>query len=255
MKVSVCWFRRDLRLEDNAALYHALKSEHPVVPVFIFDTNILDELEEKSDARVQFIHDVLSDMNEQLHEYGSAMQVYHDTPIKAFRQIVKDYEVATVYTNRDYEPYATQRDQEIEAFLKKEEIGFKTFKDQVIFEKEEVVKDNKEPYTVYTPFSKKWLSELKDFHLKAYPTLKYKKNFHAAKSSRIPALSTLGFKPSEVRIPPRVVHKDIIKTYDRTRDTPSIEGTTRLGIHLRFGTLSVRKLATIAKELNGTYLK
>lgn len=224
------------------------------MPVFIFDTHILEELEDKKDARVQFIHDHVMAMHEQLQEYGSALQVYHDTPEKAFRQILEDYDVAAVYTNRDYEPYANKRDQEIEALLKKEKIPFKSYKDQVIFEKKEVVKDDGEPYTVYTPFSKKWQATLQDFHLKAYPTLTYKDNFHREKTAAIPSLTALGFQKSGQKIPAVSFPKDIIKIYDTTRDTPSIPGTTRLGLHLRFGTISIRKLATVAKTLNETFL-
>lgn len=254
MKISIFWFRRDLRLEDNAGLYHALKGAHPVLPLFIFDTNILEELEDKEDARVQFIHDTLSGIQEELKQWGSSVQVYHDTPLKAFQRIIKEYDVAQVYTNRDYEPYAIKRDQEIEALLQAKNISFHSFKDQVIFDQDEVIKDNKTPYTVYTPFSKKWKSLLEDFHLKAYPTLKYKNNFY--KTGIIPSssLSALGFKKSPISIPSNKINRDLITAYDKTRDIPSIQGTTRLGIHLRFGTISIRGLATIARELNETFL-
>jgi deoxyribodipyrimidine photo-lyase len=254
MKISIFWFRRDLRLEDNAGLYHALKGAYPVLPIFIFDTNILEELEDKEDARVQFIHDTLVDIQEELKQWGSSIQVYHDTPLKAFQQIITKYDVAQVYTNRDYEPYATKRDQEIEALLRAKNISFHSFKDQIIFDQDEVIKDNGTPYTVYTPFSKKWKSLLEDFHLKAYPTLKYKNNFYQTSIIHFPSLSALGFKKSSIRIPSNKIIRDLIRTYDKTRDTPSLKGTTRLGIHLRFGTISIRKLATIAHELNETFL-
>jgi deoxyribodipyrimidine photo-lyase len=254
MKISVFWFRRDLRLEDNAGLHHALKGEYPVLPVFIFDTDILQELENKKDARVQFIHDTLMNIQEQLLQWCSSVQIYHDTPLKAFQQIIRDYDVAQVYTNRDYEPYATKRDREIEMLLETKNISFNSIKDQVIFDQDEVVKDNKEPYTVYTPFSKKWKSLLEDFHLKAYPTLKYKNNFYQNKTTQFPSLSALGFERSAIKIPSKKIDKDLIKRYDKTRDIPSLEGTSRLGIHLRFGTISIRKLATIARELNETFL-
>jgi deoxyribodipyrimidine photo-lyase len=254
MKISIFWFRRDLRLEDNAGLYHALKGEYPVLPVFIFDTNILEELEDKNDARVAFIHHTLIDIQEGLQQWGSSIQVYHDTPLKVFQQIIEEYDVAEVYTNRDYEPYATKRDQEIEVLLKTKNISFNSFKDQVIFDQDEIIKDNKEPYTVYTPFSKKWKSLLEDFHLKAYPTLKYKNNFYQKKITQFPSLSALGFERSAIKIPSKKIDKGLIKRYDKTRDIPSIEGTSRLGVHLRFGTISIRELATIAHELNETFL-
>ncbi len=156
MKISIFWFRRDLRLEDNAALYHALKSGYPVLPVFIFDTNILEELVNKADARVQFIHNTIVELNDQLQQYGSSIQVYHSTPEMAFHKITDQYDVAAVYTNRDYEPYAIKRDRKIETLLQEKNIAFYSFKDQVIFEKDEVTKDNREPYTIFTPYSKKW---------------------------------------------------------------------------------------------------
>jgi deoxyribodipyrimidine photo-lyase len=148
MKISIFWFRRDLRLEDNAGLYHALKGEYPVLPVFIFDTNILDELEDKNDARIAFIHHTLIDIQEELQQWGSSIQVYHDTPLKVFQQIIEEYDVAEVYTNRDYEPYATKRDQEIEVLLKTKNISFNSFKDQVIFDQDEIIKDTL--YSIYT---------------------------------------------------------------------------------------------------------
>lgn len=224
------------------------------MPVFIYDSNILEELEEKDDARVQFIHDTLIGIGKQLRLLGASVQAYHDTPLKAFEQIIKDYEVAEVYTNRDYEPYAVKRDQEIETFLRNTNIPFKRFKDQVIFDQDEVVKDNREPYTVYTPYSKKWKSLLTGFHLKPYPTLKYKSNFHQDKSGHMPALHALGFERSAIKVPSEKFDTGLIKTYDKTRDNPSVEGTSRLGIHLRFGTISIRKLAAAAQELNETFL-
>ncbi|MFA6058987.1 MAG: deoxyribodipyrimidine photo-lyase [Taibaiella sp.] len=254
MKISIFWFRRDLRLEDNAGLYYALKGEYPVLPVFIFDTEILEELEDKKDARVQFIHDTLTDIQEELQQWNSSIHVYHDAPLKAFQQIICDYNVAQVYTNQDYEPYAIKRDQKIEALLRTKNISFNSFKDQVIFDQNEVAKDNNEPYTVYTPFSKKWKSLLEDFHLKPYPTLKYKNNFYQNNIIHFPALGALGFEKPSISIPPKKINADLIKAYDRTRDNPSIEGTTRLGIHLRFGTISIRKLVAIARELNETFL-
>lgn len=254
MKISIFWFRRDLRLDDNAGLYHALKGAYPVLPVFIYDTNILDELEEKEDARVQFIYDALTDIQKQLAPWGTSIHAYHDTPLQAFQQIIKDFEVAQVYTNTDYEPYTIKRDLEIETLLRSINIPFHRFKDQVIFDQDEVVKDNKEPYTIYTPYSKKWKSLLEDFHLKPYPTLKYKNNFYRNKNGRIPPLHALGFERPAINIPDKKIDVDLIKTYDKTRDTPSIEGTSRLGIHLRFGTISIRKLATIAQEWNEIFL-
>lgn len=254
MNVSLFWFRRDLRLDDNAGLYHALKSGHPVIPIFIFDPNILEELEDKEDKRVAFIHEHLSNIDKRLQEYGSSLRIYHETPVNAFKEAIKEYEVQTVYTNSDYEPYATVRDKQVAAFLKEHGIDLKSYKDQVIFERSEVVKDNNEPYTVYTPYSKKWKSLLTDFHLKPYPILKYKAHFYQYKAKQLPALKALGFKAAHWSCPAVRVDEELIAAYDNTRDTPSLKGTTHLGVHLRFGTISIRKLAVIAKTLNETFL-
>ncbi|RYE20798.1 MAG: deoxyribodipyrimidine photo-lyase, partial [Sphingobacteriales bacterium] len=169
-EVSIFWFRRDLRLNDNAGLYHALKGEHPVVPIFIFDTNILDDLYDKSDKRLDFIHQQIEHIQDTLIKKGSSLHVLHSTPEEGFTELLKHYKIKTVFTNTDYEPYATTRDKHIAALMKKHGADFLSYKDQVIFEKGEVVKDNKEPYTVYTPYSKRWLATLTDFYLKPYPT-------------------------------------------------------------------------------------
>ncbi len=254
MKIALFWFRRDLRLEDNAGLYHALKGPHPVLPLFIFDTNILEELEDKADRRVAFIHRQVSAIQDQLQQWGSTLEVLHDTPAGAFEKLTESYEIACVYTNRDYEPYALQRDKDIEKLLKDRGIAFLTYKDQVIFEQAEVVKDNGTPYTVFTPYSKKWKSLLLPFHLKPYPTLKYKKNFLPLKVKPVPALTDLGFKKTTEPFPALQIDEALIRNYDQTRDNPSITGTSHLGLHLRFGTISIRKLAEAAQALNETYL-
>lgn len=254
MKTAVFWFRRDLRLEDNAGLYHALKSGQPVLPVFIFDTHILEELEDRSDARVQFIHQAIGSLQEQLTALGSTLFVYHDTPEAAFSKLVRDFDITAVYTNRDYEPYALKRDAAIKAMLLEQKIGFNTFKDQVIFERKEVVKDNGAPYTVFTPYSKKWKSLLTPFQLKAYPNKRYQDNFLQHKALPVPGLEALGFTPAAHTFPPDAVPGNLIRQYDSTRDIPSLPGTTHLGVHLRFGTISIRQLAQTALELNETFL-
>ena len=175
--INIFWFRRDLRLRDNAGLYHALKDGNPVLPIFIFDKNILDELEDKTDRRVEFIHVALQDIQRQLVKMGSTLDIRHSTPIEAYKDLFKDYNIEKVFTNHDYEPYATQRDGEIEKFVKEYGATFHTFKDQVILEKNEIVKDDGKPYTVFTPYSKKWRALLTEFHLKSYPNKKYFFNF------------------------------------------------------------------------------
>ena len=252
--INIFWFRRDLRLTDNAGLYHALKSSNPVLPVFVFDTNILDQLPSKHDRRVEFIHNTLTTLQQQLNELGSSLVVLHDTPIHAFKNLVKQYTIEKVFTNHDYEPYALERDENIAGFLLQHDITFHTYKDQVIFEKDEVVKDDGKPYTVFTPYSKKWKATLNEFYLKSYPTQKYHNNFYQVATKAIPSVSSMGFNRTGAAFPPNDIDNNIIKQYDKQRDFPAIEDTTHLGMHLRFGTISVRALAQKAMQLNETYL-
>jgi deoxyribodipyrimidine photo-lyase len=254
-KVCIFWFRRDLRLEDNAALYHALKSGIPVQPIFIFDRNILDLLQNKKDSRVQFIHQELTRLQAELKALGANLRTYFDTPENAWKKIIEEFEVSDVYANRDYEPYARKRDQKIFEWLKTHNIVFHGKKDHVIFEKGEVTKDDGKPYTVFTPYSKKWKSKLSAFYLKAYPTQKYFSGFLAAPMQKIHSLKDIGFEVVEnVIYPDKTIKMDIIKKYESTRDIPSIDGTSRLSLHLRFGTLSIRALCTVAEKTNEKWL-
>jgi deoxyribodipyrimidine photo-lyase len=252
--VNVFWFRRDLRLHDNAALYHALRNANPVLPIFIFDTNILNNLDEKADARVQFIHDTISKIQDELAEMDSAIQVYYDTPIDAFKKLLKEYRVEKVFTNHDYEPYATGRDEQIVGLLQEQGASFHTYKDQVIFDKGEVLKDDGNPYTVFTPYSRKWRSLLTNFYLRGYPTEKFFNNFYKQSSKPILSLASMGFKISSIKIPPAEVHTSLLKEYGATRDFPALEGTSRLGIHLRFGTISIRELVRKAQTASEVFL-
>jgi len=248
--VAVFWFRRDLRLQDNAGLYYALRSGVPVVPVFIFDINILAELEDKTDKRVNFIHHAISGMQQQLERKGSTLHVFHSTPEKAFEQLAKTYDLQAVYTNHDYEPYATQRDTAIASWFGKKNIAFRSYKDQVIFEKNEVIKDDGSPYFVYTPYSKKWKQRLSDFYLKSYPVEKYGDGYFRQAPKPIPTLKALGFQTTDVDTVPPQLDEHIAPGYDKTRDYPGIHGTTRLSVHLRFGTISIRELARHVMALN-----
>jgi deoxyribodipyrimidine photo-lyase len=245
--VTLFWFRRDLRLEDNAALYHALKSGNPVLPVFIFDKEILDKLEDKDDARVTFIYDVIEDLSKQLHKYGSSLLVLHDNVEHCWDKLLKDYKIASVYTNHDYEPYAKKRDNAIAQKLNSHGIELKTYKDQVIFDRGEVLKDDGKPYTVYTPYKNKWYQKLKPFYLKAYPTKKYLKNLYKIGPSKVPSLKEIGFERSSLAIPGRE-YENVIKDYADKRDYPAIKGTSHIGLHLRFGTVSIRELADTANS-------
>jgi deoxyribodipyrimidine photo-lyase len=253
--VNIMWFRRDLRLNDNAALYHALKSNHPVVPVFMFDTNILAQLESKTDRRVTFIHDALEEMQLQLNGLKSTLEVYYGTPQKIFNKLFKEYSIEKVFTNHDYEPYAVERDNSIEKLIEERGATFHSFKDQVIFEKNEVTKDDGTPYTIFTPYANKWRAKLEAFYLKSYPAKKYSGNFYKQQIVEIPSLESMGFQKSSAVFPVKNVPDELVRHYTERRDFPSIEnGTSHMGVHLRFGTVSIRELAKRAQKLNATYL-
>jgi len=244
------WFRRDLRLHDNAGLYHALKENQEVLPVFIFDTMILEKLDDRDDARVTFIHQSLEILKTRLEELGSSLLVLYGDPVRLYSKL----KPKAVYANHDYEPYARERDDQVNEVLQRKGIVFKTFKDQVIFEKSEVVKDDGSPYTVFTPYSRKWKATLSAFYLKPYPTEKYFTHFLKTKSLPFRTLEHLGFTPSRIDFPERIVKRAIIEKYDRQRDFPALKGTTRLSVHLRFGTVSIRKLAQVGGQKNATWL-
>jgi deoxyribodipyrimidine photo-lyase len=253
-RVSIFWFRRDLRLEDNAGLYHALKGDAPVLPFFIFDRNILDQLENRTDRRVEFIYNTIVGLAEKLKQQGSALEVFYGLPAEAFRHLQVHYDLAAVYTNTDYEPYATERDKEVLDLLKAKDIPFHSYKDQVILEKNEVLKDDGSPYTVFTPYSRKWRALLNDFYLKSYPLKKYYRNLYSCEGKAIPTLASMDFKAMDAPFPPAAIKAELLKKYNEQRDYPAIQGTSRLGLHLRFGTISIRTLARKAAEYNDTYL-
>ena len=264
------WFRRDLRLHDNAGLYHALKAGAPVQPIFIFDRNILDELKNKDDARITLIYDAVLEMDRELRGYGSALRIEYGYPLEIWQHIAETEDVGTVYTNRDYEPYAKQRDEAVEAVLTAKGGALHTSKDHVIFEYNEVLKKDGTPYTVFTPYSNKWRAKLAErmstmtvngettevsYYLKAYPTLKYKANFRQTQPLDHPTLADMGFVRSGVPIPDTTVPDEVILEYNERRNFPGTEGSTsRLGPHYRFGTVSIRNKARRTGELSATYL-
>jgi len=243
--INIFWLRRDLRLDDNAGLYHALKSGKPVLPLFIFDREILDQLEDKNDARVTFIYQTIEAISQELKKHGSSLLVMYDKAEYAWDKVLHTYKVAAVYTNHDYEPYAKKRDVAIAEKLKQHNIEFKTYKDQVIFEGDEVKKADGTPYTVYTPYQRKWYETLTSFYLRSYPTKKYFNNFFKVDALPVPSLTSMGFEKSNLSIPDEE-YKDIIKEYPEKRNFPAEKGTSHIGLHLRFGTLSIRELARTA---------
>ena len=248
--LSIFWFRRDLRLGDNAGLYHALKSGLPVLPLFIFDTDILDQLEDRKDGRVEFIHQEVTRLHTELKELGSTLLIMHGKSLDIWKRIVEEYNVEQVFTNRDYEPAAIKRDENIKSFLASKGIGFSDYKDQCIFEKDEVLKEDGNPYVVYTPYSKMWKAKVNDFYLKAYPTEKYFKNFHQTNPAQIFTLNELGFQPSGLNFPDREINISVIENYAKNRDIPSVKGTSRLSLHFRFGTVSIRQKMRKSKDLS-----
>ncbi len=252
--INIFWFRRDLRLHDNAALYHALQSNYPVIPIFIFDKNILNQLEDKKDQRITFINNALQDIQRALIKIESTLEVYYGYPLDIFQQLFQQYTIQALYTNHDYEPYAIQRDDAIKDLLQQHSIPFYTYKDQVIFEKDEIVKDDKTPYTVFTPYSKRWKARLNEFYKQSYPTEKYFNCFYKQLPLDIPTIQQIGFYPSEKIFPSKKYKEDIIAQYTQHRDFPAVQGTSRLSVHLRFGTTSIRQLVQKVVSLNETFL-
>ncbi len=276
MKLNIFWFRRDLRLEDNAGLFHALKNGLPVLPVFIFDRNILDGLEDKKDARVEFIHLEIRRLQAELEAFGSGIAVLFGKPEEVFIQLASQLEIHAVFTNHDFEPYAILRDEAVKNLLAEKNIAFHTFKDHVIFEKNEVVKDDGSPYLVFTPYRRKWEEVLfsktepvpgsngkvepLSFFLKPYPTADYFSNFVKITpeirqlTAEIPSLNELGFVAVGAAFPPKFSTFKLVKNYADHRDFPAFESTTKLSVHYRFGTVSIRDKARKALKISASYL-
>ncbi|MCF8244503.1 MAG: DNA photolyase family protein [Saprospiraceae bacterium] len=269
-KVNIFWVRRDLRLQDNAGLFHALKAGLPILPIFIFDKDILDDLENQTDPRVTFIHQEVTKLYQELAEHGSTILVKYGKPLEVWEQIAQTYQIEKVFINHDLEPYAIQRDEGVKALLAVKGISFQSFKDHVIFEKNEVLKDDGLPYTVFTPYHRKWLAKLDSritkwknndgenvkasYYLKPYPTLKYADNFLKINPLPLPKLSEMGFELAHLSFPPSNIPQGIIRQYNETRDYPAKDGTSKLGVHFRFGTISIREKALGAFSLNKTFL-
>ena len=240
--VSIFWFRRDLRLDDNKGLYEALFNETTVLPIFIFDKDILETLP-KDDARVTFIFESIQAIRQKLQAtHKSNLGIYHDKPLDVFKNLIEEFNITSVYTNHDYEPYAIKRDKDIKQLLKSNDIIFKTFKDQVIFEKDDVSKQDGNPYLVYTPYMKAWKSKFKSYELTDYQIDNHTKNL--IKNVELPNLSlnNMGFKKSQQSISDYSVTPHLIQNYEATRNFPAKDSTSKLGPYLRFGTVSIRKM-------------
>jgi len=248
------WFRRDLRLEDNAGLYAALNESFPVLPIFIYDTSILGKLP-KIDARLDFIHSSIALLQKQLELKGKSMVTVKGEPLEVMGQLIESYAVQKVITNRDYEPYARERDSNMASFLESKGIAFETHKDHVMFEKSEVTKDDGLPYKVYTPYSRKWMAALDKEGITAFPSenhLDKLLNHH----QKLLSHEDLGFEKSDVKAPQYNISTDLIEQYEARRNFPAVAGTSKLGVHLRFGTVSIRHMVSKARSAgNNIFLK
>lgn len=254
-RVNLVWFRRDLRLTDHAALYHALCAGLPVIPVFIFDRNILDQLEDTSDRRVAFIHAAVETMQRQLVGMGSSLEVYYGTPKEVWSSLISKYAINAVYVNHDYEPYALERDAAIGDILRAQGIAFHTYKDQVIFEKQEVVKDDGQPYTVFTPYVRKWKQLLTSAAYRPFRVEDHYASFYQQSPQPIPSLAAIGFKAIDIPSPSPQISIDTLQHYAEQRDLPALDdGTTKMGVHLRFGTIGIRQLLSLAMQHSDVYL-
>ena len=251
--MNIFWFRRDLRVDDNKGFFEALKSNSEVLPLFIFDKNILDELP-KDDARVSFIHERLDIIDRELQKFGKNLAVFHGDPIGIIEQLISENKIEGVYTNHDYEPYAKNRDQKISSILAKKNIAFNTFKDQVIFEKSEVVKDDQTPYVVFTPYSRKWKDLFQKTKLEHFESEKLLNNI-AYHSYPFLSLNEIGFEQSKIKVAQYNNSEKLISNYEETRNFPAIEGTSMIATHLRFGSVSIRKIVARAASFEKeTYL-
>ena len=246
--VNIFWFRRDLRLEDNVGFSKALQGKSPVMPIFIFDTEILDKLY-KDDARVSFIYNTLQDLKSTLQDHGSSLAIYYGKPLEVFKKLTAQFNVQNVISNRDYEPYGQERDLEIKEYLANQKqdnaaaIGFYQYKDQVIFEKDTIVKADSTPYVVYTPYKNKWKSVFNpETDLKDHKTTIYFKNLYQDTTLQNTTLEQMGFTTSSIKVPKHNTSATLIQNYEDTRNFPGVDGTSHLGPHLRFGTVSVRAM-------------
>ena len=254
-KISIFWFRRDLRLHDNKALFHALQSEEKILPIFIFDIDILKKIP-KDDARISFIYSELKAMNIHLESYGTEIKMFHGNPKEVFKSLMKNYTIEKVFTNHDYEPYAIKRDLEIKEVVSTSKIDFQTYKDQVIFEKNEITKKDGNPYVVYTPYSRKWLEKYETNKPENYPSEDLLDRLYKKTKSETLTLSDIGFIETSIPIKNYIFNSRIINEYEETRNFPALDNTSKLGPHLRFGTVSVRQMVSRADAYeNKIFLK
>lgn len=252
-KINIFWFRRDLRYDDNCALFYALKSTENVIPIFIFDTSILEKLEEKKDKRVSFIFDVLQNIQHHFKQYNSGIQTFHDLPINVFKNLCEKYAINAVFANEDYEPYAIARDNEIQTFLAEKNIAFHKYKDQVIFSPNEILKSDGTPFTIYTPYSKRWLENLSP-EVYQFPSESLLNNLYKHEANFL-SLEQIGFIKNNYSVQQKKLDESFLKSYAQYRDFPSLDSTSGLSVHLRFGTVSIRKIVQQARQFSIGFLK
>ncbi|MVX36619.1 cryptochrome/photolyase family protein [Myroides sp. LoEW2-1] len=253
-KVVVFWFRRDLRIEDNVGLYFALNSGYRVLPLFIFDKSILARFSRRDDARVDYIHQAIKSLNNTLKDYHTSVMCLHTTASEAYDKLFEQYDIAAIYCNEDYEPTSIDRDNLIAKKASSRNISFFQYKDHVIFKGGEILKSDGTPYQIYTPYAKMWRVKLDDRALFDYTTVLCQESFVSVEND-LPTLEELGFERSSLDFTRPILDEGIISSYDKNRDYPAIEGTTRLGIALRFGTISIRKCVNFALRHNEVWLK
>lgn len=252
--ICIFWFRRDLRIKDNHALYKALSSGLKVLPIFVFDEDILNDLTNPSDPRVTFIYDKLKSIHEDLVLKSAGISIHIGRPIDIFGRLIQDYNIRAVFANKDFEPYGKKRDREIQELLRDKGIKFNLYKDHVIYEGNEILKDDGTPYKVFTAYKKKWLEKFSTEPLNTFPSENLIDHFVNFSDKNFPSLTKVGFTRADMVFPNEIIPIPIIKRYHITRDFPGLPGTSRLGVHLRFGTLSIRKAITVARENNETWL-
>lgn len=249
-EIDIVWLRRDLRLFDNTALFNALKSERPKIILFIFDTNIVDELGKK-DPRISFIYKTLENLNKKLQKFNSSLMILKGEPLQVFKKLSSDYNINSIYWNKDYESYATLRDHEVTKYFHKNSINTYTFKDHVIFEENEILKDDGNPYTIFTPYSKKWKKAFTKTMISETPCNMSEANLINCKF-HFPTITDLGFETSTIQVPNYCL--DNLENYSELRNIPSKNGTSKLSVHLRFGTVSTRKMVKNALKIGEQFL-
>ena len=259
---SLCWFRRDLRLNDHAALCRALQQSDQVHCVFVFDTDILDQLGDKQDRRVEFIWHSVRELQQSLQQHGSTLRVLHGKPHILIPALAHELGIQAVFSNRDYEPDAVLRDASVETALRHAGIAFHQYKDQVIFEQAEILTAANTPFSVFTPYKNAWLKKLEDVDTRPYPAEDYPGNLARAASTFMPDLVALGFAPTNflsLALPTgesgaHQLFGDFcrrISRYKEARDFPAVKGVSYLSAHLRFGTISIRRLVDFARHAEG----